>query len=81
MDSFTEYELKLQRAFIDTCKTHGSPQIKDKESWDYFNAIILRYKLMSIKDQERLTHFTPCFPCSFETILQTITQVFADKNL
>lgn len=36
---------------------------------------------MSIKDKERISHFTPSFPLSFETVLQTITQVFADKQL
>ena len=36
---------------------------------------------MSIKDQEKLNAFKPSFPCTLDTFMQTITQVFSDKNL
>jgi len=42
---------------------------------------LLRLKLLSVKDLEKLNTFKPSFPCSFETFMQTITQIFADKNL
>lgn len=42
---------------------------------------LLRLKLISVKDQEKLIAFKPSFPCSLDTFMQTITQVFADKNL
>ena len=81
MEELTEYELKITKAFNDASIAHGAQVIKDQEGWDYFMAMMLRLKLMSIKDQEWLQHFQPSFPCSIETFLQTITQVFADKNL
>jgi hypothetical protein len=65
MEALTEYELKLQKAFNDTCTVHSSSLIKDPEEWEYLLAQLLRLKLMSIKDQEKLLHFTPSFPCTF----------------
>ena len=44
-------------------------------------AIMHRYKLMDLSDQELLSRFVPSFPCSLERLLQTVTQVFSDKQL
>ena len=44
-------------------------------------AVMHRYKLIDLNDQETLSRFMPSFPCSFERLLQTVTQVFADKQL
>lgn len=74
----TEYELKIRQAFEEA---NPSGSIQGEESWEFLLMSLQRLKLISIKDQEKLVAFKPSFPCIFETFMQTITQIFADKNL
>lgn len=62
MEELTEYELKIKRAFEEAA---NSKTINDAEGWDFLLMSLLRLKLMSIKDQEKLQAFRPSFPCTF----------------
>jgi hypothetical protein len=44
-------------------------------------ALLLRQKLATIKDTEKLNLVRPSFPLTFETFINTIHQEFGDANL
>ena len=79
-ESQTYYEQKLRSAFNQACENREN-LIKDQESWNCFVALMLRTKLISIKDSERLEEVRPSFPLTFETFIQTISQAFGDQSL
>ncbi len=47
------YEQKLHDAFIACCDNRAQ-LIKDDETWTYFVALLVRTKLCSVRDSERL---------------------------
>lgn len=44
-------------------------------------AMLISNRLISPQDDTKLQSFKPSFPLSFETFIQTITQVFGDKEI
>lgn len=69
MESLTEFETKLQRAWAEAVEHTEQDLIRDEENWDFLMALLIKLKLMSLDDQVRLSCFKPSFPCTFTTFL------------
>ena len=74
------YEQRLQDVFMAAADNHEG-LIYNEEVWNYMIALILRQRLATIKDTERLNHVKPSFPLNFQTFIATIHQEFGDDNL
>ena len=46
--------------------------IYNEEVWNFMIALLLRQKLATIKDSQRLDTVRPSFPLTFETFINTI---------
>jgi len=42
------------------------------QEWNYFVALALKTRLMSVRDTERLENVRPTFPLNFETFVNTV---------
>ena len=49
--------------------------------WNYFIALLLKSRLASVRDVERIETVKPSFPLEFETFVNTIQQKFGDQTL
>ena len=52
-----------------------------EEVWNYFIALLLKSRLATVRDVERIETVKPSFPLTFETFVNTIQQEFGDHSL
>ena len=74
------YEQKLKEVFFEACNNYEGI-IYNETQWNCMIALMLRAKLASIRDTDRIEHVRPSFPLSFETFINTIQQEFGDESL
>jgi hypothetical protein len=55
--------------------------IKTEEVWNYMLVLIIRQRLATIQETERLDKVKPSFPLKFDTFINTIHQEFGDLSL
>ena len=65
------YEQQLKEVFYEAANNHEGI-IYNEQQWNTLTALILRSKLGSISDIERIDHVRPSFPATFETFINTI---------
>jgi len=65
------YEKKLAKIFADTADNRDCV-IESVEGWNLLTSNLLKTKLASVKDKDRLERVKPSFPLSFETFISTI---------
>ena len=53
----------------------------DEQTWNLFVALVLKNRLASATDIDRLDKVRPSFPLTFETLCNTIQQAFGDQTL
>jgi len=70
------YERKLGSVF-ESASPDGT--IRDETEWSFLIAMFLKHRLVSIEDTKKLDLYRPCFPVTFETLVQTICQAFGDQ--
>ena len=44
----------------------------NEQTWNYFIALVLKSRLASATDTEKLEKYRPSFPLTFETLINTI---------
>jgi hypothetical protein len=71
------YEQKLKEVFYEAAN-NPEGTIYNEQQWNTLIALILRSKLGSFNDTDRIDHVRPAFPLSFETFINTIQQEFGD---
>jgi len=73
------FEQKLRTIFVETASDDGT--IRDDTQWECLMAMFLKNRVVSIDDIKKLESVKPSYPCSWQTLLQTITQAFGDKSI
>lgn len=68
---------KLKHVFLQS--TSGNPEIMNKETWNFFTSLLLKFQLLSIEEKATLEKFIPSFPASFESIVATMAQIVDSK--
>ena len=64
------YEYRLYKQFLAVSPQTGV--VESKENWDFLVALLLKNKLISAADTTALYNYTPSFPCTFDTFINTI---------
>ena len=74
------YEQKLKEVFY---MAADNPEgiLYSEEVWNYFIALLLKSRLATVRDVERIETVKPSFPLTFETFVNTIQQEFGDHSL
>ena len=73
------FEQKVRNIFFETANDEGF--ISDANNWDTLIAMFLKNRVVSLNDTKVLDKFRPSFPIEYQTLLQTITQAFGDKEI
>lgn len=68
---------KLKHVFLQS--TSGNPEIMNKETWNFFTSLLLKFQLLSPEEKTALEKFIPSFPASFESIIATMAQIVDTK--
>ena len=74
------YEQKLRNVFFDNVN-NGDGTISNQDEWDCLIAMFLKNRLVSIEDVKKLEANRPCFPMTFDVLVNTITQAFGDQSI
>ena len=68
---------KLKQKFLQA--SSGSPEIKTKETWDFFTSLLMKSQLLSFEDRELLSKYQPSLPVTFEATIATMAQIVDSK--
>ena len=65
------YEKKLKEIFLQAA---DNPEglLYNEQEWNYFIALALKNRLITVRDTERLETVRPSFPLNFETFVNTV---------
>lgn len=74
------YERKLKEIFL-LAADNAEGLLYNVQEWNYFIALTLKARLVTIRDTERLEKVRPSFPLNFETFVNTVQQEFGDQSL
>lgn len=74
------YEQKLRDVFI-LAADNREQILYDEGQWNYLIALILRNRMASMRDTDKLETVRPSFPLTFVTFISTINQHFGDGAL
>lgn len=74
------YEKKLKEIFL-LAADNPEGLLYNEQEWNYFIALALKNRLITIRDTERLETVRPSFPLNFETFVNTVQQEFGDHSL
>lgn len=65
------FERKLRDVFYEAAD-NAEGTIYGEQEWNYYVALLLKMRLVSIRDAERLETVKPSFPLTFETFVNTV---------
>ena len=65
------YEKKLKEIFL-LAADNPEGLLYNQQEWNYFVALALKTRLVTIRDTERLETVRPAFPLNFETFVNTV---------
>ena len=68
---------KLRHVFAQA--TSGNSEIVNKETWNFFTSLLLKFHLLSPEEKETIDKYQPSFPASFESIIATMAQIVDAK--
>jgi hypothetical protein len=68
---------KLHHIFLQA--TSGNSEIMNRETWNFFTSLLLKFQLLSPEEKDTIDKYKPSFPASFESIIATMAQI-VDSN-